>query len=225
MRFIAVSLLLFLPLSLQSQGPVIRLPAPTTYMMTQLGDQCVRRHYSDGSKSRDITWTVTDVKLLEDGSRIVTTSMRYTHKPRFLLAGVDNENRPDEVVDHPVDRRRVCREGEYLVEEYDVAERKWVKRGPPWLSFRHPLVPGETRSFGDKEAHWFTIVDRPEKVKVLAGAFMATPIHTAMWQKSLYHQPNIKRTSWIVAGIGNVKSMIDGELAMELVSFTPAKKK
>jgi hypothetical protein len=87
------------------------------------------------------------------------------------------------------------------------------------------LIPGSTRFSGDKELNAFSIVDRPEKVKVLGGTFKATPIHVARFQKSLYHQPNGKCTIWMVPGIGNVKTMMDGELVMELLSFTPAKKK
>jgi len=187
------------------------------YYPTEVGAKWVLRHYA-GKLHWDETRTVTAVEMEKNGSKVVTVQQRSVRKEGIVLEGQE----PKDLVLESSSKVRVSTTGFQVVATNDTDDKKW-KQLESSVLFPYPLKDGDKWDHKIPESKYEVVyrVGKPERVKVPGGTFDAVPVYVEGTQGG---KKLPKRTFWYAPGIGGIKSTIDDEVWMELVSFTLPKK-
>ncbi|MBA4064734.1 MAG: hypothetical protein C0501_13670 [Isosphaera sp.] len=192
------------------------------YFPTEVGTKWVVRHPWMPAGYSDMTYTVTAVEE-KDGAKVVTVSEAYTVDWSGIIKVVGREGPDVEAIDRPDARYRVSTDGVFVLANYDLEKKRLVDREEPGCILRFPAKPGHSEKGADAAGryNWAKTVGKPERVKVTGGTFDAIRVDVESTQdgKEYPHW-----TGWYAPGIGLVKVVYGGEVKVELVSFTPAKK-
>ncbi len=188
------------------------------YFPTTVGTKWVMRKYYPGGTHSDVTYNVTSVEE-KDGAKIVAVHRSSLEKSGLVLVGRE----PEEYVFEWSDKYRVLADRIYHIATTDLKDKKWQTIDPPRGGLKLPGKPGDkwTNEIPAENFKMTCTVGKPERVKVVAGTFEAIPIYVETTQDGKA-MPSC--TCWSAPGIGGIKSIEDGKVVMELVSFTPGKK-
>lgn len=217
-RLAAALLAMALFRALAPAAPIPRgAESPEFYFPTEVGTKIIMRSYR-GESTSDSIYRVTAVEQ-KGTAKLVTVSWTA----EGLTALFDGNPIRSTETEDPNSKYLVSANGVYVVASYLLLEKKWEEYKTPRCLLKLPAKPGD-RWTNEEPASQYKMtatVGKPEKVKVPAGTFDAIPVNIEATHEG---KPVPRRTIWFAAGIGQIKSTVDDEVAMELISFTPGKK-
>ncbi|MFO0801903.1 MAG: hypothetical protein U0791_02100 [Gemmataceae bacterium] len=187
------------------------------YFPMRVGTRLTLRFESQPSPRSDTELMVTDVKRAGNVA-VVTVSQSYTIDWSRIFKSPDDPAPRLEKIENPFQKYRVAEDGVFVIAEYDLTGMAWKDLKTPRCLMRLPPTEGSQWEDRDAESgiHCVNTVGKRVRVKVVAGTFDAYVVESKQTKKG---QLLSERKFWYAPGMGMIKSEINGESGMELISF------